>query len=215
MRSCSSLFCIYCVAILPTKGSAGLQSVRSEHIESNTLDIVRAGDQLSFRMSKHITPWLLMLQWYILVRNVTFGGLNGYSGEKWMSRKNTPPSYTEPGGPRMVDTHSYKLSPFGPALQFGGGSNVISANSFWILLADVPRAFDILWFGLFSFVSGLPSVALLPRPVPLPDEPDAPDIILRITVGHLVGWRYPIIYDFWYPITSFWEFQVFWRVTNK
>lgn len=32
----------------------------------------------------------------------------------------------------MVDTHSYKLSPFGPALQFVGGSNEISANSFWI-----------------------------------------------------------------------------------
>ena len=27
-------------------------------------------------------------------------------------------------------------------LQFGGGSNVISANSFWILFADVERAFD-------------------------------------------------------------------------
>ena len=32
----------------------------------------------------------------------------------------------------MVDTHSYKLSPFGPALQFVGGSSEISANSFWI-----------------------------------------------------------------------------------
>jgi len=52
-----------------------------------------------------------------------------------MSRKNTPPSYTDPGGPSMVDTHSYKLSPFGPALQFGGGSRVISASSFWSLLA--------------------------------------------------------------------------------
>merc|ERR1712029_1133258 len=48
----------------------------------------------------------------------------------------------EPGGPRMVETHSYMLSPLGPALQFGGGSTVISANSFWILFADVERAFD-------------------------------------------------------------------------
>lgn len=32
----------------------------------------------------------------------------------------------------MVDTHSYKLSPFGPALQLVGGSSDISANSFWI-----------------------------------------------------------------------------------
>lgn len=68
--------------------------------------MVRAGDQLSLRISRQITPWLLMLQWYMRVRNVTFGGLNGYSGEKWMSRKKTPPSYTDPGGPRMVDTHS-------------------------------------------------------------------------------------------------------------
>ena len=64
----------------------------------------------------------------------TLGGLKGYSAEKCMSRKNTPPSYTDPGGPRMVDTHSYKLSPLGPALQFGGGSSVISASSFCILL---------------------------------------------------------------------------------
>lgn len=34
------------------------------------------------------------------------------------------------------------LSPFGPALQFGGGSSVISANSFWILLADVDKALE-------------------------------------------------------------------------
>lgn len=34
-----------------------------------------------------------------------------------MSRKKTPPSYTEPGGPKMVDLHSYMLSPLGPALQ--------------------------------------------------------------------------------------------------
>lgn len=48
----------------------------------------------------------------------TFGGLNGYSGEKCMSKKKTPPSYTEPGGPSIVETHSYKLSPFGPALNY-------------------------------------------------------------------------------------------------
>jgi hypothetical protein len=35
-----------------------------------------------------------------------------------MSKKNTPPSYTDPGGPKIVDTHSYKLSPLGPALRF-------------------------------------------------------------------------------------------------
>lgn len=47
----------------------------------------------------------------------TLGGLNGYSGVKWMSKKKTPPSYTEPGGPKIVLTHSNTLSPFGPALK--------------------------------------------------------------------------------------------------
>lgn len=124
---------MYWLAIEPTNGSAGLQSVRSEQIDRRTLDMVSAGDQLSLSMSRQMTPWLFTLQWYIRVRKVTFGGLNGYSGEKWMSKKKTPPSYGEPGGPSIVDTHSYKLSPLGPALQLGGGSRVISASSFWIL----------------------------------------------------------------------------------
>lgn len=90
-----------------------------------------------------------------------------------MSRKKTPPSYTEPGGPRIVETHSYKLSPFGPALQFGGGSSVISANSFCIRFADVPRAFDIFGFDLVSLFSGFGAESdelpapLLRRPPPL------------------------------------------------
>lgn len=50
----------------------------------------------------------------------------------------------------MVDTHSYRLSPFGPALQFGGGSKVISASSFCIRLAEVPKAFDIFGLGFGS-----------------------------------------------------------------
>lgn len=91
---------------------------------------------------------------------LTFGGLNGYSGEKCISKKNTPPSYTEPGGPKIVDTHSYKLSPFGPAEQFGGGSNVISANSFCMRFVDVPNAFEIFGFGFGSFDSGFISCTL-------------------------------------------------------
>lgn len=71
-----------------------------------------------------------------------------------MSRKNTPPSYTDPGGPRIVDTHSYRLSLFGPALQLGGGSSVISASSFWMRFVDVPSALLIFGFGFGSvFVS--------------------------------------------------------------
>ncbi len=61
--------------------------------------------------------------------NLTFGGLKGYSLVKCTSRKKTPPSYTDPGGPRIVDTHSYRLSPLGPALQ---SRNKSSPNpEFW------------------------------------------------------------------------------------
>lgn len=41
----------------------GLQSVKREHIDNKTFEIVNAGDQLSFNMSKQITPWLFILQW--------------------------------------------------------------------------------------------------------------------------------------------------------
>ena len=40
----------------------GLQSVRREQMESSTLELVRAGLQLSFRMSRQMAPLLLMLQ---------------------------------------------------------------------------------------------------------------------------------------------------------
>lgn len=44
-------------------GLPGLQSVSKEQMDSNTLEMVNAGDQLSLRMSRQMTPWLLMLQW--------------------------------------------------------------------------------------------------------------------------------------------------------
>jgi len=43
------------------------------------------------------------------------------------------PTYGELAGPMMVDTHSKRLSPLGPAEQLQGGSKLISASSFWIL----------------------------------------------------------------------------------
>ena len=41
----------------------GLQSVRREQMERRTLEMVNAGLQLSFKMSRQMTPWLLILQW--------------------------------------------------------------------------------------------------------------------------------------------------------
>ena len=42
-------------------------------------------------------------------------------------------THGELAGPMMVDTHSKRLSPLGPAEQLHGGSKLISASSFWIL----------------------------------------------------------------------------------
>jgi len=57
----------------------------------------------------------------------------------------------------MVDTHSYKLSPFGPALQFVGGSSEISANSFWMRLAllDSELFFSLIRPSLFSLLGSV------------------------------------------------------------
>jgi len=116
------------------------------------------------------------------VRKVTLGGLNGYSGLKCISRKKTPPSYTEPGGPRIVETHSYILSPFGPALQFGGGSMVISANSFWILFAEVESAFEPL-------VAFARSLFFEEDEPPVPAEAEVDAMFLRYdTFKFLVAW---------------------------
>ena len=56
-----SLFVLYRVAISGTRGSSGFGSVNREHIDNNTLLIVRAGLQLFFKISKHIPPLLLIL----------------------------------------------------------------------------------------------------------------------------------------------------------
>ena len=51
---------LYIWAISGTKGSSGLASVRRELIDSNTLEMVRAGDHYSLRISKQIEPLELM-----------------------------------------------------------------------------------------------------------------------------------------------------------
>jgi len=40
--------------MFPTKGSYGFASVNNEHIDNKTFDIVKAGDQLSLRISRQI-----------------------------------------------------------------------------------------------------------------------------------------------------------------
>ena len=75
--SCSYLSLSSCWAIFGTRGSPGLGSVNNEQIDKRTLDTVRAGLHCSFRISRQIDPFELILQWYIRVLNVTFCGLNG------------------------------------------------------------------------------------------------------------------------------------------
>ena len=50
-------------AISGTSGSSGFGSVSSEQIDNRTLLIGSAGDHWSFRMSRQIPPFALMLQW--------------------------------------------------------------------------------------------------------------------------------------------------------
>jgi hypothetical protein len=49
----------------------------------------------------------------------------------------------------MEDTHSYRLSPLGPAEQLVGGSNEISASSFWMRFAAelIEPPFDMVASG--------------------------------------------------------------------
>ena len=54
--SCNFLSRLHNIAISGTSGSSGFGSVNNEHMDSNTFDIVNAGDQLSFSMSKHMPP---------------------------------------------------------------------------------------------------------------------------------------------------------------
>ena len=51
------------VVIELTRGSAGLQSDNKEQIYNKIFDMGRAGDHLSFKMSKQMTPCELTLQW--------------------------------------------------------------------------------------------------------------------------------------------------------
>ena len=46
-----------------TSGSSGFGSSNKEHIDNNTFDMVRAGLQLSFKISKQIPPLLLIFGW--------------------------------------------------------------------------------------------------------------------------------------------------------
>ena len=60
-----------------TRGSSGLGSVRRELIERRTFETVRAGDHVSFRISRQMEPFALMLGWKMRVVNANLGGLKG------------------------------------------------------------------------------------------------------------------------------------------
>ena len=51
-----------------------------------------------------------------VVRNLTRGGLNGYSAGKTRSTLNTPPSYGVDAGPISIAFQCNKSSPHGPAV---------------------------------------------------------------------------------------------------
>ncbi len=54
-----------------------------------------------------------------------------------------------------MDTHSYKLSPFGPAEQLQGGSRLISASSFCMRFADDESWLPFILYALTQTALGL------------------------------------------------------------
>lgn len=56
-------FFFHCSATSFARGSSGLGALNNAWIDSNTVRICRAGDHLSFKMSKHILPSLSTLGW--------------------------------------------------------------------------------------------------------------------------------------------------------
>ena len=58
-----ALSVLYSWAISGTRGTSGLGSVRSEHMDSSTFEMVRAGDHWSLRISRQIDPWAFTLGW--------------------------------------------------------------------------------------------------------------------------------------------------------
>ena len=55
----------------------GDRKYSKEHIDNNTLEIFKTGLQLTFKISKHILPCVLIFGCKIFVINLILGGLNG------------------------------------------------------------------------------------------------------------------------------------------
>lgn len=87
------------------KGSSGFGSFNRDCTLINRYGTVITGLQEPvpcFRMSRHTAPFVDIFGWKIGVRNITRGGLNGYSGGKNMSTQNLPDIYGVCGGPEMI-----------------------------------------------------------------------------------------------------------------
>ena len=114
----------------------------------------RSGSECPRRRRLRYTATLLYFVVFEIVferesREREMNFLNFFSKQRNKKRKESKSVCAcVPGGPMIVLTHSYKLSPFGPALQFVGGSKLISASSFWMRLAAelIP---DLLIFSFF------------------------------------------------------------------
>ena len=66
--------------------------MNSELKDRRTLLVERAGDHCLSKMSRQIDPFELIFGWYILVVNVNFAGLNGYSYGNLILKLNSPPA---------------------------------------------------------------------------------------------------------------------------
>ena len=66
--------------------------MNNELSDRSTLLVESAGDHCLSRMSRQIDPLELIFGWYILVVNVNFAGLNGYSAGNLIVKWNIPPA---------------------------------------------------------------------------------------------------------------------------
>jgi len=72
-----------------------------------------------YKISKQICPSLYILGWNIFVKNLTLGGLLGYSSVNSRDNLKIPPSHSVLSGPKITARHLKRESSSGVAVMPG------------------------------------------------------------------------------------------------
>jgi hypothetical protein len=101
-------------------------------IQNGQIEVKNAHtDGCGFRTSRQIRPAVSMFGWYILVRNRTLGGSNGYLSGTVTSSLKTPPEYGVSETPRIVASSLSIAAGSGHQQDIpGGGSRFSICSSF-------------------------------------------------------------------------------------